>query len=430
MKKLLQSVAIMATSFTSFAQVGIGTSTPNASAALEIKSTNQGLLPPRLSVDEVLAIDTPSEGLLLYCTDCDVKGIFVFNGIYFIGLIDGLGLNAARTAIITSNAVLAQIGSEADASTSAVTAAQLHTILPALTNVTNGNEAAYRSYNNNNAVLFSNPATQAEVQAAIAIVNSNAVLEKIATQQTVTLQELQLLTTTGRIDAKLDSYNNYIVHFDPAFTDAKATLAEVNAMYTLLTTNVVTNIGRIWMDRNLGAANVAAASNDASAYGDLYQWGRTTDGHQMITSVIASGPIDSGKEGSDFITVEAGPPPVGGGDWLSEHANRRWDDNTKGAQDPCPSGFRVPSITEWKNEVSISSISGAFLSPLKLTTPGLRSFKKGDFALKNVNGFYWSSSVSSSNGNLSQFLKTEREDVITTKSFPKAFGFSIRCIKE
>lgn len=37
---------------------------------------------------------------------------------------------------------------------------------------------------------------------------------------------------------------------------------------------VTTATGRVWMDRNLGASSVATSSNDAEAYGDLYQWGR------------------------------------------------------------------------------------------------------------------------------------------------------------
>ncbi|MFZ1451482.1 MAG: hypothetical protein WAT20_02205, partial [Ferruginibacter sp.] len=42
--------------------------------------------------------------------------------------------------------------------------------------------------------------------------------------------------------------------------------------------------GKIWMDRNLGASRVATSSTDDLAYGDLYQWGRLTDGHQNRTS--------------------------------------------------------------------------------------------------------------------------------------------------
>ncbi len=46
--------------------VGIGTTTPNTSAALHINSTTKGLLIPRMSTTERNAIATPAEGLLIY----------------------------------------------------------------------------------------------------------------------------------------------------------------------------------------------------------------------------------------------------------------------------------------------------------------------------------------------------------------------------
>jgi hypothetical protein len=37
----------------------------------------------------------------------------------------------------------------------------------------------------------------------------------------------------------------------------------------------------VWLDRNLGATQVATSTTDTNAYGDLYQWGRLADGHQL-----------------------------------------------------------------------------------------------------------------------------------------------------
>ena len=51
---------------------------------------------------------------------------------------------------------------------------------------------------------------------------------------------------------------------------------------------VVSNTGRVWMDRNLGASRVATSPTDTLAYGDLYQWGRGADGHQLRTSNVTS----------------------------------------------------------------------------------------------------------------------------------------------
>ncbi|NGZ90216.1 DUF4082 domain-containing protein [Psychroflexus maritimus] len=63
------SLGLLLLSLTSLqAQVGIGTTSPESSAALEIKSTTQGLLPPRMTTNERDLIDTPVPGLLVYNT--------------------------------------------------------------------------------------------------------------------------------------------------------------------------------------------------------------------------------------------------------------------------------------------------------------------------------------------------------------------------
>ena len=51
-----------------YAQVGIGTATPDASAKVDITSTTQGLLPPRMTTAQRDAISSPAEGLVIYNT--------------------------------------------------------------------------------------------------------------------------------------------------------------------------------------------------------------------------------------------------------------------------------------------------------------------------------------------------------------------------
>lgn len=51
--------------------VGIGTAAPNASSLLELQATDKGLLTPRVSSAQRLAIATPADGLLVYDTDVD-----------------------------------------------------------------------------------------------------------------------------------------------------------------------------------------------------------------------------------------------------------------------------------------------------------------------------------------------------------------------
>ncbi len=66
---------------TANAQVGVGTSTPDASAALEVQSTTKGFLPPRMTEADRQNINNPATGLIIYCTNCGSDGeLQVYNG--------------------------------------------------------------------------------------------------------------------------------------------------------------------------------------------------------------------------------------------------------------------------------------------------------------------------------------------------------------
>ena len=51
--------------------VGIGTSTPDPSARLDVSDNQRGILIPRLTTAERNAITSPARSLLIYNTDCD-----------------------------------------------------------------------------------------------------------------------------------------------------------------------------------------------------------------------------------------------------------------------------------------------------------------------------------------------------------------------
>ncbi len=51
-----------------FAQVGIGTNTPNSSAKLDVVSTSKGVLVPRMTNTQMLAISSPTAGLQVFNT--------------------------------------------------------------------------------------------------------------------------------------------------------------------------------------------------------------------------------------------------------------------------------------------------------------------------------------------------------------------------
>jgi hypothetical protein len=64
---------------TSGGNVGIGTTSPNASAILQTDSTTSGFLPPRMTEAQKNAIATPAAGLIIYQTDA-TKGLYLYDG--------------------------------------------------------------------------------------------------------------------------------------------------------------------------------------------------------------------------------------------------------------------------------------------------------------------------------------------------------------
>lgn len=74
---ILTSLVVMMNGPCTFAQVGINAdnSQPDSSAMLDVKSTEKGLLPPRMTYDQMNAIPSPENGLIVFCTNCNINGV-------------------------------------------------------------------------------------------------------------------------------------------------------------------------------------------------------------------------------------------------------------------------------------------------------------------------------------------------------------------
>lgn len=198
-----------------------------------------------------------------------------------------------------------------------------------------------------------------------------------------------------------------------------------NAGPTVVTT-VTTPTNRVWMDRNLGASQIASSSSDTSSYGHLYQWGRLTDGHQSRTSASTTTLSATDTPGNgNFIISSAAP-----NDWRSGQNSLLWQGTgLTGINNPCPSRFRLPTIAEFQAEfvaANITNSASAYNSALKLPAAGNR-LNTGVISNPNV-GYYWTSSISGTNSQIVQFDGSSVN--ITTAILARANGASVRCIRE
>ena len=78
MKKITYLLFLLVTTI-SFSQVGIGTTSPDASSVLDITATDAGLLVPRMTLTNRDNITAPATGLMIYQTD-NTPGFYFYDG--------------------------------------------------------------------------------------------------------------------------------------------------------------------------------------------------------------------------------------------------------------------------------------------------------------------------------------------------------------
>lgn len=491
MKKLILSFLLLSCSIYLHAQVGIGTETPNASAILDVTSTSQGVLLPRMTTTQRDAIASPAAGLFIFNTTSNNLNMFN-GGIWYefsttatqglVATMDTAGASTSGT--LTAGSAASNVSTTFNYTggngkpyptqsysstgvtglTATLTAGTMANGNGSLTytitgtpsgsgtatfTITIGGQTSTLTVNvyavgtiasivcgsaTNNGTLTSGTAASS-VNSVISYTSGNGGTHSGQTVTSTGVTGLTATLTAGTfasgngtltynitgtpsaagtatfaisIGGQTCNLTRTVVAPAPAVvycTGSATTVVDVTSPYT----------GKVYMDRNLGATQVATSSTDFNSYGDLYQWGRGSDGHQCRDSGTTDVLSTTDQPGHGLFITGSGL------NWRSSDNNNLWQGLT-GINNPCPSGYRVPTYFELNDEQYYWITAGktGLTSFLKLPNAGIR-VATGTVAAEGSEGYYGSSTASG--------YQLIRATTSGGGAYNYNYGLSIRCRK-
>ena len=419
--------------------IGIGTNTPNSSAMLDITSTTQGFLPPRMTGAQRAAIVSPVAGLEIWCTDCGSIAPYgeaqIYNGAIWTNLEGGTIKSVTVAGTNTSGGAISPIG--------------IGTNTPA-------SSAALEINSTSKGFLI--PRMTSTERNKMEPGNSAAGLQVWCSDCNSGAGELSIFNGTNWTNSTGAIANLAPPSGGNAICNGTRPTVVKDISYTY------NGITYTWMDRNLGASRAATSETDFQAYGCQYQWGRGNDGHASMTWISSnSGTWVSGttsttsstmNPGNNLIVVNASSSNSYNDatktstsnffvDWMttqpSTASETRWQ-GTAGTNNPCPSGYRLPIKAEFEKLLANYNLGSAtttssqiYNTPLKLTVSGARNYYSG-FENLGSRLHYWTSSLQT-NSNTANYKSAfylsfnNIQGAYMNFYFTNPIGLNVRCIK-
>ena len=397
-------------SVTSYAQVAINTdgSSPDNSAVLDLKSSTKGLLIPRMTMTEILAIPNPADGLQVYCT---TNGkLYIFEG----------PANSWRKVEYGEGTL----------------------VLSATYTIGTGGACSNTTVNGQ--FFTSYPLTivnYVTIQVSVSVIGVCSLTTNILngyyfsivdTFTTTGVQTIELMGIGTPISAQTDDF----------------TITGSNGSGTCTFSNTVTTFtcGMPLVIVHHPAGGVAPVSKTVS-YGTVTDVPGETSKCWITRNLGASKQADSVKEGTEASAgwywqfnrkqgyQHDGTTRTPNSTWITNITeNNDW----LAANEPCVieigNGWRLPTYTEWFNVDAPtggnwSNWLGPYSSLLKLHAAGNLNSTAGSLQLRGGTGYYWSSTTVTNLPSSANLLFFNSTTCAVSGTTPKAFGNTLRCIK-